>query len=287
VKTILIPVSGGDSDQAVLKMGYVVASSFAAHLDFVHVEGEIADAVEFTRDIDFARGMGLQLSLRKLKCDCEIDGQAARLHVEDFCDRNEISGGFTAPFPCDRVTGKWQSIDHDGPRRLISLARQHDLVIMGRSSRRSLYSRYLMERILLECGRPILLVPSGWNASSTRTVAVWWKDHAAAARAVTAAMPLLDKAKHVSFLSVDEGASCSCEMALDVARELGWHGIEADARQLPRIEQSVINRLWRASQGADLVVMGAFGHSRLHELIFGGCTQSALDIGYLPVFMMH
>ena len=100
-------------------------------------------------------------------------------------------------------------------------------------------------------------------------------------------MPLLDKAKHVSFLSVDEGASCSCEMALDVARELGWHGIEADARQLPRIEQSVINRLWRASQGADLVVMGAFGHSRLHELIFGGCTQSVLDIGDLPVFMMH
>ena len=117
-------------------MGYAVASSFAAHLDFVHVEGEIADAVEFTRDIDFARGMGLQLSLRKLKCDCEIDGQAARLHVEDFCDRNEISGGLTAPYPCDKVTGKWQSIDHDGPRRLISLARQHDLVIMGRSSRR-------------------------------------------------------------------------------------------------------------------------------------------------------
>src|SRR5262249_50334654 len=154
------------------------------------------------------------------------------------------------------------------PRRLISLARQHDLVIIGRSSRRSLYSRRLMERVLLESGRPILLVPCGWNATPIRTVAVWWKDHAAAARAVTAAMPLLDKAEHVSFLSVDEGASCLREMGLDIARGLGWHGIEAEAHQLPRIEQSVIDRLWRASQGADLVVMGAFGHSPMRELVF-------------------
>ncbi len=286
MKTILVPVSG-DSDQAVLKMAYAVASPFAAHVEFVHIEVEVAGAAEFTRDIDFAEGIGLQLALRKLKSDCEIEAQAARVHVEAFCDHNEISGGFTAPLPRDRVTGRWQTIDHDGPQRLIALAHQYDLVIIGRSSRRSLRSRQLMERVLLECGRPILLVPCGWNAASIRTITVWWKDHAAAARAVTAAMPLLAKAEHVSFPSVDEGPACPREAGLGVARELGWHGIEADARQLPRIEQSVVDRLWRASQGADLVVLGAFGHSRMRGLIFGGCTESVLETGNLPVLLLH
>jgi nucleotide-binding universal stress UspA family protein len=289
MKTILVPVSGGDSDQAALGMAHALASPFAAHLDFAHIHVEIADAAMFTRDIDFAQGMGLQLALRKLKSDCEGDARAAREHVEAFRGQYGISERFTTPFPSDRVTASWQTIDLHGPQRLIALARQHDLVIMARSSRRGWRSRDLMERVLVECGRPILLVPCGWNAARIRTIAVWWKDHAAAARAVTAAMPLLAMAERVSFLTADEGAARPGETGSEIARELGWHGIEADARQIPKNERPIVDRLWWASleQGVDVVVMGAFSHSRTRELIFGGCTQSVLEAGDLPVLLLH
>jgi hypothetical protein len=85
MKTILVPVGGHRSDQAVLKMAHAVGSIFGAHLDFVHVQMDIEDAIAFTHHIDFAEGTGLQLALRELKSDRQQNARAARQHVDDFC----------------------------------------------------------------------------------------------------------------------------------------------------------------------------------------------------------
>jgi nucleotide-binding universal stress UspA family protein len=147
----------------------------------------------------------------------------------------------------------------------------------------------LVESLLTACGRPILVVPGAWRPSAIKTVAIWWKEHAAAARAVTAAMPLLSRAERVKLITVNEGFPQSGDASADMSRQLGWHGIKSDAKEIHNGEGSVADRLWHAASNmhADLVVMGAFSHSRTRELIFGGCTQAILEAGDLPVLLLH
>jgi nucleotide-binding universal stress UspA family protein len=264
MKSLLVPVSGGDGDETVLAMTHAVASLFAAHLDFVHIRRDAAE----------------------VKSQSEIEARAARQHVKAFCHRHCIEQAVSPQAP-GRMTANWQTIQHDGPRRLTALARTHDLVIMERPPRG--HGRDTIETVVAECGRPVLLVPSNGAQTPIERIAVWWKDHAAASRAVTASMPLLEKAVEVSILIATEDASHRHDASAEIARGLGWHGIKAHARHIREDGSTAIDRLWNATveERAGLVVMGAFSHSRTRELIFGGCTRAALDRGTLPVLLLH
>jgi nucleotide-binding universal stress UspA family protein len=288
MKTILIPVSGHESDRAVLEVGYAIALPSGAHLDFVHLRVGIAEAAKATHHLDFARGPGLDLALRTLGTESENDAALARQHVEAFCRDRNIAV-IDSPSLSERVTASWRVLEEDDATHLVALARHRDLVVAGRPTSR--YSRMpdLIESLLTACGRPVLLVPSAWKASPIRTVAVWWKEHAAAARAITAAMPLLVRAERVSLVAIKEGLAQTNDAAADMARQLGWHGIKSDVKNIPSGEGSVVDRLWHAASDmhADLVVMGAFSHSRTRELIFGGCTHAVLEAGHLPVLLLH
>jgi nucleotide-binding universal stress UspA family protein len=138
-------------------------------------------------------------------------------------------------------------------------------------------------------GRPVLIVPSRGSQHELRNIAVWWKDHSAAARAVTAAAPLLRVARKVTVFSILESETERFESAENLARQLGWHGIEATSEVLVRNGRSSIDALWTASLSgkADIVVMGGFSRPRIQEMIFGGCTQAVLEAGARPVFLLH
>jgi hypothetical protein len=255
MKSLLVPVSGGDGDETVLAMTHAVASLFAAHLDFVHIRRDAAETAAFAPDIDFAQGAGLELALREVKSQSEIEARAARQHVKAFCHRHCIEQAVSPQAP-GRMTANWQTIQHDGPRRLTALARTHDLVIMERPPRG--HGRDTIETVVAECGRPVLLVPSNGAQTPIERIAVWWKDHAAASRAVTASMPLLEKAVEVSILIATEDASHRHDASAEIARGLGWHGIKAHARHIREDGSTAIDRLWNATveERAGLVVMG-------------------------------
>jgi nucleotide-binding universal stress UspA family protein len=288
MKTILIPISGHDSDRAVLEAAYAIALPGGAHLDCVHVRVGVTAAARATHDLDFARGIGLDLALRKLGTDCESDAMSARHHVEAFCRDRKIAK-IDAPCLSDRVTASWRMLEEDDAAHLIALARHRDLVVVGRQTSRHSRVPDLIETLLTACGRPVLLVPSAGRVSAIKTVAVWWKEHPAAARAVTAAMPLLARAERVSIVTINEGFAQSGKAESDMAHQLGWHGIKSDSKGIASGQGSVADRLWQAASDipADLVVMGAFSHSRTRELIFGGCTQAVLEAGDLPVLLLH
>jgi nucleotide-binding universal stress UspA family protein len=288
MKTILVPISGHDSDKTVLEAAYAIALPGGAHLDFVHVRLGVTAAAKATHHLDFARGPGLDLALHALGIDSENAAASARRHVEAFCrDRNIAESD--SPSLSKRVSASWRLLEENDAPHLVALARHRDLVVVGRSTSRHSRMPDLIESLLTACGRPILLVPSAWRASAIKTVVVWWKEHAAAARAVTAAMPLLSRADRVSLVEIKEGLAQSGDAAAGMARQLGWHGIKSDAKIIPSGEGSVTDRLWHATSDmhADLVVMGAFSHSRTRELIFGGCTQAVLEAGDLPVLLLH
>ncbi len=168
-------------------------------------------------------------------------------------------------------------------------ARTHDLIVIGRSAGKRSWSQNLLERLATDSGRPILVVPPSPNRLEFGRIAVWWKDHSPAARAVTAALPILGVAHKVDVISILEVEEDTAGSTEDLASQLAWHGIEATAEVLRRDHRPTIDILWSASlaRKADLVVMGGFSRSRIREMIFGGCTQAVLESGVRPVFLLH
>jgi nucleotide-binding universal stress UspA family protein len=141
---------------------------------------------------------------------------------------------------------------------------------------------------VLSAGRPLLLAPSVARSSITGTAFVCWKESPEAARALSAALPLLAKAHRIVVASVAEKPDQREQSLTGVSRFLEFHGLGVETRLLP-LSGPIADVLAAAADAheADLIVLGAYGHSRAREVVFGGCTRSFLDWGRVPVLMMR
>jgi nucleotide-binding universal stress UspA family protein len=118
---------------------------------------------------------------------------------------------------------------------------------------------------------------------------VCWRETADAARATLAAMPFLIKATRVIFAAVNAGGDDLKDAVNDAASQFRWNGIATETQIVSangRVTAEVLASLARDC-GADMLVMGAYGHSRARELLFGGCTQAMLRDADLPVLLLH
>ena len=144
--------------------------------------------------------------------------------------------------------------------------------------------------LVMGAGRPVLLVPYAYRHEETDSrVLVAWNGTRESARAVADAMPLLEMASHVTVLAVNPGPELGDEPAADITLHLARHGVRAEAAHLNVDDLSpgdaILSRA--ADLSIDLIVMGAYGRSRLRELILGGVTQHLLAHMTVPVLMSH
>jgi nucleotide-binding universal stress UspA family protein len=147
----------------------------------------------------------------------------------------------------------------------------------------------LAEVALFGSGRPVLMVPYiQRRRPAFGTVLVAWDGSRASARAVADAMPLLKIASRVEVVTVTNGRSEVDLPGFNIARHLARHGINVELRRLVA-GMDVGNTLlsYEADVGADLLVMGGYGHSRLREFILGGATRTIMRTMTLPVLMSH
>ncbi|HEV7257408.1 MAG TPA: universal stress protein [Bosea sp. (in: a-proteobacteria)] len=141
--------------------------------------------------------------------------------------------------------------------------------------------------IVLELGRPVLVVPPGVETLAARSVVVAWKDTREARRAVRDALPFLARAELVSVFTV--GADDGDHPAQEVCGYLAQHGIAARAVQRPDRGEYVVDEIAELvrQQSADLIVAGAYGHSRMREWIFGGVTQDLIETTPVCCLLSH
>ena len=173
--------------------------------------------------------------------------------------------------------------------------RYADLVVLGQNEPDDPLStrRNVIEDVLLGGGRPALVVPYiGAAKAIGKRVMLAWDAGREAARAVADALPLLTRADEVIVLVADARASARGhgeEPGADIARHLARHGVAAEVHQSVTgevaIGDAILSRL--ADDGCDLLVMGAYGHARLREMVLGGVTRSLLDHMTVPVLMSH
>jgi hypothetical protein len=204
IKTVLVLAGGSESDYGVFETALATATPFAAHLDFYHVIVDACEAAENTPHVGFALGAGLVNTLTELRAEEQARLVAARDYVKTFCRQHDIA---MQDKPQDRgdVSASWCEESGDSLSLIMGRARCSDLVVMGRSRHRNHLPANLLERLLLESGRPILLAPVEPARALNGTIMVCWKDCREAAHAVTAAMPLLRQAARVFIINVAEG----------------------------------------------------------------------------------
>lgn len=288
MRTILALIEGNDSDPAILQTAFAIAEMMTGHVDVLHVDLAVGDAIDYASHADFARGVALRDSLQALGARAAGTASAARQAFAAFCARNDIAESGEAARP-GRVSARWHSGISTEFDRLIQMGRHRDLVIAGHPSSGHAWPSRLIETLLTQTGRPLLLLPKAGALQEIDTVTVCWKEDAASARALTAAMPILRKSKTVTIVTVREDASQTAESGKDLSAQLAWHGIDASTEFLWDSGEPAISQLRSAAaaHSASLMVMGAFSHSRTRELLFGGCTQAVLDGVDRPVFLLH
>ena len=149
------------------------------------------------------------------------------------------------------------------------------------------------ERLALESGRPVLFIPiAGAFPTIGRRVLVAWNARREAARATFDALPLLQAADKVRILWINpqkETRPVGDLPTVDIAATLARHGVKCEAASTVARDSDVANTLLSAAadDSADLLVMGAYGHSRIREFVLGGATRGILSQMTIPVMMSH
>jgi nucleotide-binding universal stress UspA family protein len=194
------------------------------------------------------------------------------------------------------LSAEWRAVEAGAESDVALHARYVDLTILGQldpDRGDADLIRPRPEHVALASGRPVLVVPyAGHFETVGRRVLIGWSATREATRAVNDAMPLLIAAEVVTVLTIDarEGPEAHGELpGADISLHLARHGVKATVERTVSADVPVGDVLLSraADLGADLLVIGAYGHSRVRELLLGGATRSILQSMILPVLMSH
>lgn len=286
IKTILVPATGNQTDDAVFTSALAVARAFNAHLGFLHVRVDAAAVVAAMA----ADGSGAAMVgglIERIEEEATQREDTAKQLFQRFCEREQLLIEDT-PAGQQSPTAQWLRQTGDEAYWVREYGRAADLLVIGRPADDRGVSIDTVEAALVGTGRPVLIVPGAPLVSLPETLVIAWKPAPEAARAVTAAMPLLSKAKQILIVTVAEEEGLSDEEGARLMTNLTWHGLNASTRHLkPERLGAADTLLAAAAEQSALVVMGAYGHSRFREWIFGGFTEHVLRGAAVPVLMMH
>jgi len=197
---------------------------------------------------------------------------------------------FTRLLAQEQLMGEWQTIIGLPVSHMTRHAAGHDLLVLGQ--RNPNYSTGLdtPEDVVLGCGRPVLVVPYGRPVNPVGGhVLVAWNGSREAMRAVQDALPLLTLSDDVTVLLVNPEEDADIVLQAELVTHLTRHGLNAFAESTTVasgvVHDAVHNRA--KELGAELIVMGAYGHSRLRETILGGMTHDMLLETTRPLLMSH
>lgn len=178
---------------------------------------------------------------------------------------------------------------------VVAAGRSADLIVVSATNPDEItgVERDFVEQVVMAAGRPVIVLPYQGNAAvSLDEIVVGWDGGREAARAAFDALPLMKKSSKVRIVRIDPQKDPGLRGSVagaDLAETLSRHGIKAEAQGYPTDGLDEGQALMRCAEdaGAGLIVMGAYGHSRLAEFIFGGATRFVLTRMTRPVLMSH
>jgi nucleotide-binding universal stress UspA family protein len=271
-KDIVVHLTGSAEDAARLDFADAIAQRFDAHLAGLQVH-VLPEVISYTDPSGSA-------FLRELMADSDREAEKVGARLTEALAKLGPHAELRRLDLYTREIGD----------ALAAEVRVADLFIGTRPSGDPGRQARVDETVLFRCGRACFLLPPQFDRPvQLKTVYVAWKSTPEAARAIAAAIPLLQQAEDVVVGMVEErGSDFGSEPGADIGRYLSRHGIKAEIRMVRGNGDTgpVILKEARAI-GANLIVMGGYGHSRLRELVLGGATRDVLGNSQIPVLMAH
>lgn len=285
-KSILVPGMNATCNPKALELGLKVARLFEGRVECLHVHPDSRELARYTTTMDVRAGAFTGQVWEALIAGDKTCAAVSRMTFESFCASEHID-------KTGAVTASWREVEGNDREQTIIEAFYSDVVVFAHGLAPDDLSNRGVGEVLVACGRPVLLAPSNACANPLSTVVIAWKETAPSARAVAAALPLLQKAETIHVLSVAENGD-DAEQTLGTAERLANYlrrqGLKAQAGHVQAKGRNACDVLLEAADQklhAGLLVMGAYGHSRAREFIFGGFTRSVLRSAPLPVFLSH
>lgn len=287
IAKILATIEGTPESEAVLVAALHLGQRFGAQVHLLHVEQDPTTAVpvlgegmsgviveQMIKSLEERGGERLAEAQRQYQALC-VDAGIASYEPE----APPPAGSFAVCF--DRHIG----FEADEVQRL---GRLSDVIVLpapGAGEEGALTASH--DAALFDSGRPVLMVPAGHKAAFGANIAVAWDGSLQASRAVAAALPLLGKAGSVIVLTGREDADVPAPSEL--VGYLKAHGIDAKTWAFSLSDGGIGSDLLAQldTSGADMLVMGAYGHSRIREIVLGGATRGVLSAAHMPMFMAH
>jgi nucleotide-binding universal stress UspA family protein len=286
VKKILAPVQNADSAEAGLKAAIALARRHKAHIDALHIRqrpnipasGYYPVGVIFVDEHVAELKEALEIEATRLKEIFDRVMKEAGVPVLASAAHRDDAG----------ATASWRDQAGILPFDISAAARVADIIAFGRASGDQGYpDAGLIEEAIFQSGRPVLIAPPGKLERTPRRIVIAWNGGREAARALTAAMPLFEEAENVAVVSIGpfpadlEGPERAAEL-------LRLHGVKADAARRTPAGAAEDDLAAAATEArADLIVMGAYSHSRWRELVLGGFTRRMLKQADFPLLLAH
>ena len=276
-KTILAVVTDQAQLTETVSQATAMASALDAHLDMVCI------GVDRTQTGYYYAGMNaavLQETLQHAREEASEMATAAKKEL----DGSGLRWGVTEAV-CQLA---------DVARFVASHARFADLAVLPRpyGDDRGIELEPVVEGALFEGQSPVIVLPdNGPKLKLPETIAIGWNESAEALRAVRSALPLLTTARsaHIVVIDPPKHGPTRSDPGGQLSQFLARHGVKVEidvlSKTMPRV--SDVMRRHVTDINADLVVMGAYGHSRFREAILGGATRNMLETCEVPVFMAH
>lgn len=285
-KKFLAPLTGGARDASVLASAFAAARPFDAHVVALFVRPDPSEAMPF-----FGEGVSGSMvqeivdvakeAADKASADARASLEAAaKIAQAAILAKPERRDGLSASF--HEARGNFAD-------RVTLASRLSDVVVFGplqEGDKPGLTEAF--ESVLLQSGRPVVLAAHAAPKSFAERVAMSWDGSIASAHALTAAMPYLAAAKSMELLMVQRAGEDP--ITADEPREyLSLYGLACTGRTIEASAKPIGQSLLEgaAAGGADLLVLGGYGHSRLRQLFAGGVTKHVVSHADIPLFLVH
>lgn len=284
LRSILVPVRGDGKGEGVLDHALSLAKRHGAHLEVLHCRPKPEDMIPY--------GVPIPSSLRKTIVSsaaslADEEENKVRELFDDYCAKRGVAVVEGFPWPENQVSATWREATGKQAGVIGLRGRLADLIVVPQPDRKQNLGLNTLQAALLESGKLVLMCPARPVGDVGAKVAIAWNGSGEAARAMTAALPILKEAESVTILA-------SSQKTLPISAEeakiyLETHGVSCDVQGFTRTSSSVGEVLLDSAKkaSADCLLMGAYGQSRQRELIMGGVTQYVVDHADLPILFMH
>jgi nucleotide-binding universal stress UspA family protein len=296
MKSILVPIPDTAVNGAAIETAIKVTKLLDGHLEGFYIETPVTPQGGAPGTLSEAHGYGsgaaaarlTEQQYERLAEERERRAQGARTEFQRLCHAQGVPLDASDDV-FDLPSASWRQAQGAYAVAVKARAPAHDLMVVP-SPGAAEPAREIAEQVLLDTGRPVLLAASEPASHPAEAAMIAWYPSLQAWRAVAAAVPLLGKDGRVEVVTVGKDDDGVAESRADVVRYLGWHGIAATTRVLEPISRRIGDTLLEAAAEAEagMLVMGAYSHSRLREMLLGGVTRDVLaKATKTPVLMAH